>query len=292
MLDTYGSLGIIGTKLSRGQQVDALIAVSLAGIVGLRILSARKINGAERLAEALLDTEKLNEAQRTLPEASEAALAACAAYVVNIAYHAAEGQGVPGVTDDPIGYCRTHRHPYTHAVTTVLTESHAPDHLMTYAVTIPEIGEVRGTRRVGAVRPSGMSPARPAPDTVQITLSHDYTAQAETEFEIADYLLTGHTRLFGSATLRDNRGNVGRINIGFDGTITGTITRDARVIGRFEGKVSTGVTFKQYDLPPADTTPAAPTADPLSPDATAPDHGPTIVLDSPVTTDPPVVNPE
>ena len=51
----------------------------------------------------------------------------------------------------------------------------------------------------------------------------------------------GHTRLFGSATLRDNRGNVGRINIGFDGTVTGTITRDARVIGRFEGKVATAL---------------------------------------------------
>ncbi len=238
-------------KPTRGQ-VAALIAVSVAGVVGLRLLSARKINGAERLAEALLDTEKLNEAQRSLPEASETVLAACAAYVVGVAYRAAEGQSLAGVTEDPIGHSRTHRHPYTHAVTTVLTESHAPDHLLTYAVTLPEIGEVRGTRRVGALRVTGLSPARPAPDTVQVSLTHDYTAQMETEFEIADYLLMGHTRLFGSATLRDNKGNVGRINIGFDGTVTGTITREARVVGRFEGKVSTGVTFRQYDLPPAD----------------------------------------
>ena len=132
-----------------------------------------------------------NEAQRSLPEASETVLAACAAYVVDVAYRAAEGQGLPGVAEDPIGHSRTHRHPYTHAVTTVLTESHAPDHLLTYAVTLPEIGEVRGTRRVGALRVTGLSPARPAPDTVQITLTHDYTAQMETEFEIADYLVTG-----------------------------------------------------------------------------------------------------
>ena len=259
-------------KPTRGQ-VAALIVLSVAGVAGLRLLAARKINGAERLAEALLDTEKLNEAQRSLPEASETVLAACAAYVVGVAYRAAEGQGLAGVSEDPIGHSRTHTHPYTHAVTTVLTESHAPDHLLTYAVNLPEIGEVRGTRRIGALRVTGLSPARPAPDTVQITLTHDYTAQMETEFEIADYLVMGHTRVFGSATLRDNKGNVGRINIGFDGTVTGTITREARVVGRFEGKVSTGVTFRQYDLPPADAENSDTPAD------TTTDNGPTISPD-------------
>jgi hypothetical protein len=262
-------------------QIAGLIVLSLAGLAGLRLLAARKINGAERLAEALLDTEKLHEAQRGLPEASETVLAACAAYVVNVAYRAAEGQGVAGVMEDPIGHSRTHRHPYTHAVTTVLTESHAPDHLLTYAVTVPELGEVRGTRRVGSLRVTGLSPARPAPDTVQITLTHDYTAQAETEFEIADYLVTGRTRLFGSATLRDNRGNVGRINIGFDGTVTGTVTREARVVGRFEGKVSTGVTFKTYDIPPADTTPPTAPVDAATSTDGPSDHGPTVVPEPP-----------
>lgn len=256
-------------KPTRGQ-VAALIVLSVAGVAGLRLLGARKINGAERLAEALLDTEKLNEAQRSLPEASETVLAACAAYVVGVAYRAAEGQGIGGVAEDPIGHSRTHNHPYTHAVTTVLTESHAPDHLLTYAVNLPEIGEVRGTRRIGGLRVTGLSPARPAPDIVQITLTHDYTAQMETEFEIADYLVMGHTRVFGSATLRDNKGNVGRINIGFDGTVTGTITREARVVGRFEGKVATGVTFRQYDLPPADTAGSDTPAD------TSTDNGPTV----------------
>ncbi len=272
MLESYDPFARASKKPTPGQ-IAALLVLSVASVAGLRLLSARKVNGAERLAEALLETEKLHEGARGLPDASEIALAACAAYVVNVAYRAAEGQGLAGVQEDPIGYSRTHRHPYTHAVTTVLTESHAPDHLLTYAVTVPELGEIRGTRRVGALRVTGLSPARPAPDTVQISLAHEYSAQAASEFEIADYLVMGHTRLFGSATLRDNRGNVGRINIGFDGTVTGTITRDARVIGRFEGKVATGVTFRPYDLPPVgaelpDNTPPS--------DSAANDNGPTV----------------
>ena len=286
MMTTYDPLAWASKKPTPGQ-VALLLALSIASVAGLRLLAARKINGAERLAEALLDTEKLHEGARGLPDAGETVLAACAAYVVNVAYRAAEGQGIAGVQEDPVGYSRTHRHPYTHAVTTVLTESHSPDLLLTYAVTVPELGEIRGTRRVGALRVTGLSPARPAPDTVQISLTHDYSAQAETEFEIADYIVMGHTRLFGSATLRDNRGNVGRINIGFDGTVTGTVTRDARVVGRFEGKVATGITFRQYDLPPADT--AAPTE---AADTTTDTNGPTILPDPPPAPDatpPPVV---
>ena len=280
MLEMYNPLAAASKKPTPGQ-VALLLALSVASVAGLRLLAARKINGAERLAEALLDTEKLHEGARGLPDAGETVLAACAAYVVNVAYRAAEGQGLAGVQEDPIGYSRTHRHPYTHAVTTVLTESHAPDHLLTYAVTVPELGEIRGTRRVGALRVTGLSPARPAPDTVQISLAHDYTAQAETEFEIADYLVMGHTRLFGAATLRDNRGNVGRINIGFDGTVTGTVTRDARVVGRFEGKVAAGVTFKPYDLPPVNVPMPAD-----MPDVSADSNGPTISPGAPPVPDP------
>jgi len=167
-----------------------------------------------------------------------------------VAYRAAAGEGV--TAEDPEGYSRTHEHPYTHATVTVLTEKHAPEHLLTYAVDLPDVGEVRGTRRVGAVHPAGLTPARPAIDTAQITLPHGYTAQLESEFEIADYLVTGQTKLFGAATLRDNRGNVARLNIAYDGGVSGTITRDAHVIGRFEGKVSTGVTFRQYEIGPGE----------------------------------------
>ena len=77
---------------------------------------------------------------------------------------------------------------------------------------------------------------------------------------------------------------MGRINIGFDGTVTGTITREARVIGRFEGKVSTGVTFRQYDLPPADAaTPPRLRMPPAATDAPS-DHGPTVAPEPPAET--------
>ena len=82
----------------------------------------------------------------------------------------------------------------------------------------------------------------------QISLTNDYSAQIETEFEVADYLITGKTRLFGKAHLRDNQGNVAQITIGYDGVISGSVTRDNRVIGRFEGKVAEGLNFKQFEI--------------------------------------------
>lgn len=233
-------------------QIAFLAAGAVTAALATRYLSVRKINAAERLAEALLATESLQDAAHKMTEASEATLAACATYMIGVAFHAAEGHGLAGGLEDPVGFSRTHRHPYSHAVTTVLTESNAPEHLLTYAVMIPDVGEVRGTRRIGGLRMTGLSPARPAPDTAQITLSEGYTAQLESEFEIADYLVAGSTRLFGAATLRDNRGNVGRVHVGYDGAVSGTITREGRVIGRFEGKVATGVKFRQYLLEAGD----------------------------------------
>ncbi|HZP80302.1 MAG TPA: hypothetical protein VFB21_01570 [Chthonomonadaceae bacterium] len=226
-----------------------ILASALAGsVVASRYFGTRKISGAERLAEALLDTESLREAGRDLSEASEKALAACAAYLVHMAFRSAEGLGAASGAEDPIGYSRTHTHPYTHAAATVLTEAGGADARLTYAVNVPDVGEVRGTRHIGPVHISGLCPARRTPDIAQITLADGYTAQLESEFEVGDYLVTGRTRLFGAATLRDNRGNVGRLNIGYDGTISGTITREARVIGRFEGRVAHGLNFKRYQL--------------------------------------------
>ena len=64
----------------------------------------------------------------------------------------------------------------------------------------------------------------------RLTVNRDVLKQAVQDggmlaTEVADYLVVGKTRLAGSADLRDNRGNVGRLNIGYDGTISGTITR-------------------------------------------------------------------
>lgn len=285
--NSFAPAGAAINKISKGQ--IGIIVLAVAGIVGLRLIASRKINSAERLADALLDTDKLNEAVRYLPHEPESALASCAAYLVNVSNRAAAGQGVTGILEDPVNFSRTQRHPYTNGVTTVRTESHSPDHCLTYALTLPEIADVRGTRNVGSVRLSGLSPARPAPDTVQIKLAPGYTVQAQTEFEIADYLVTGQMRLYGSATIADNLGNVGRLHISFDGVVTGTVTRDAKIVGRFEGKVATGIIFRKYELPP-DTTNSTdatteqpandPSNDPSNDEAPKPTvDGPTIVPD-------------
>lgn len=242
MSDMYGP--------TRGDiaKVALLATAALGGLIATRYLTARKVNAAERLADALLDTEELKEGVRNLAEHSEKALAACASYLVNVAHRASEAVGAAGGTEDPVGYSRTHTHPYSQAAATVLTEAISPDLRLTYAANIPAVGEVRGTRCVGNLKISGLSPARAAVDTVQITLSDGYTAQLETEFEVADYLVTGKSRLFGAATLRDSTGNVGRINIAHDGTVSGTVTRETKIIGRFEGQVTSGVRFRQNQL--------------------------------------------
>ena len=230
----------------------ALAVTALGALAAVRYYGTHKFNSAERLAEALLDGDGLHAAARSLPDASETVLAACASFLIKVSYRAAIGQGLIGGMEDPIGHSRNHHHPYTQAIATVLTEAHSPEHLLTYAMVIPDIGEVKGTRRVGAFRVKGLT--RPANDIAQITLPHGFTGQMESEFEIIENPLTGQTRLFGAATLRDNHGNVARLNIGFDGVANGTITRDARIVGRFEGKINTeqGITFRQYQIEPGD----------------------------------------
>jgi hypothetical protein len=248
--------------LKKGDVAKTLLLLSLAagGLIASRYLGTRKVSAAERLAESLLDTERLRDAARKLSDSKEAGLAACAAYLVNFAYRAAEGIGAASGVEDPIGYSRTHTHPFTNVTATVLTEERpasgsthlegAPEPrqiFLTYAVTIPEVGEVRGTRQMGGLQ-MGLPPSRSVPDTLQITLPDGYTAQLESQFQVAESLVTGQPRLFGSATMRDNHGNVGRLIIAHDGVISGTITRDARVIGRFEGRAAHGLYFQQLHL--------------------------------------------
>jgi hypothetical protein len=257
---------ILVPKRSDIAKLALLGGLAVGGLIAQRFMSARKVSAAERLAEALLDTEPLRAASRLLPDSTEKALSQCASYLVNVAYRAAEGLGVTSGPEDPVGYSRTHTHPYTGATATVLTEDRKRNTIsseegasetvksscLTYAVTLPETGEVRGTRTIGGVRPSGISLARPTPETVQISLKDGYTAQIETEFEVADSLVTGQVRIFGAATMRDNHGNVGRLNIAQDGLISGTITREARVIGRFEGHAAHGLRFQQYMIEKGD----------------------------------------
>ncbi len=226
-----------------------LLASAVAGtLLAGKYMAARKVSAGERLADALLHTARLADAARELPDRSEMALSACALYMVDLAYHASEGLSLASGADDPIGFTRTETHPYTRAVATVLTEANAPDHILTFAMNIPDVGEVRGTRRVGGLHLVGLSPSRPAPDTVQFTLPGGYSAQVETEFEHTENLVSKHARLFGALTLRDNDGNAGRLYVGHDGVIAGTMTRDNRVIGRFDGKIDQEARFSPYHL--------------------------------------------
>ena len=229
-------------------QVTLLAASAAAAAVAARYYTTKNINCAETLSESLLDTDRLKDAVRDIPEMSEGLLAACAAYFTQFAARVAEGQGMPGSSEDIPGFSRTKQHPFTHSIATVITEENTPEQKLTYAVVIPSIGEVRGTRRTQNIRLALFPPSRPVFDTLQITLPNDYTAQIETELLMTESLSSWQTRLYGTAVLRDNRGNVGRFHIAMDGQITGAVTRDAHVIGRFEGKAPSDFRFRQYEI--------------------------------------------
>ena len=240
---------LMAKRLTVGQ-IALLAPLAVGGLVAARYFGAKKVGAAERLANALIDTGRLTGATVYSSSSPETALAECAAYLINVSVGASSGMGRAGGAEDPIGHSRSVRHPYTHVSATVLTESTGSTQVLTYSVDLPDGGAVRGTRTVRPQRLSGLTMARPTPDTVQISLGDDYSAQLESEFEATDYLITGKNQVFGTATLRDNRGNVGRLNVGRDGVISGTITRDARVVGRFDGAAATGVNFQRYQIPP------------------------------------------
>ena len=231
-------------------QLALLTTAALTSVVAVRYFGGRKASAAERLTEGLLETTRLQTAAGNLPDASHLALADCAAYLLNVALRAASGVGIARAEDDPIGYSRTQTHSFTGTTATVRTESAAPDRLINYAVTVPEVGEVRGIRRIGPLQMSGFVPAHATPDTVQIVLTNGYTAQIEADLHTAENMVVGKDRVFGSLALHDNQGNAGHIQVGFDGVLSGTITRESRIIGRFEGKMSEGLRFTPYQIPP------------------------------------------
>ena len=122
---------------------------------------------------------------------------------------------------------------------------------------MPDIAEVRGIRRHGPLALNGLLPAYTVPETAQITLADGYSAQIESEMNVTEGFVTGKARLFGVVTLKDNQGNIGRLNVSPDGIIHGTITRNARVVGRFDGRLGSVIEFKPYQIEPGDRTPDA-----------------------------------
>src|SRR5438309_390874 len=192
--------------------IIALASLALGGIVGARYLSTRKVSAAERLCDALLDTEPLREAARDLAGKSEARLAACAKYMVDVCFRSADGWGIGTGANDPVGYTRLKTHRYTQGAASVLTEAHVPDHVLNYTVNVPDVAEVRGIRRHGPLTLNGLLPAYAVPETAQISLQDGYTAQIESDLHVTEAFVTGRARMYGALTLRDSEGNVGRLN--------------------------------------------------------------------------------
>jgi hypothetical protein len=232
--------------------IIALATLALGGLVGARYLSTRKISTGERLSDALLDTEPLREAARDLADRPAARLASCANYLIDVCYRSAEGWGIGTGANDPIGYTRMKTHRYTQTAVSVLTEAHVPEHVLNYTVIVPDIAEVRGIRRHGPLALTGIVPSYAVPETAQISLQDGYTAQIESDLHLSEAFVTGKARLYGAVTLRDSVGNVGRLNISSDGVIHGAITKDAKIIGRFDGRLGKEIEFKPYQIEPAE----------------------------------------
>ncbi len=227
-------------------------AVGLSAALGsfaARAISIRRICPAQSLADSLLLTESLPGATILSGQLPEELMTSCAAYLVQVTV-AAAAQGLAGSQDDAAGQCRTATHSYTGATSTVLTESRKDDQVLTYAVNIPGVGEVRGTRQVGPLNLGHVPPVRKMMDTMQITLQDNYTVQMETDFQAAENMLLAHCRPSGPVVLRDNHGNAARIFLGTDGHVTGTITRDSHIVGRIEGTAPGQLSLRPSLIPP------------------------------------------
>lgn len=212
-----------------------------------RYAGSKRINAAQKLGEALLDTVRLEEASQFAANESEAALAACAAYLVNTAHQAAAGiSGPPAL--DPIGFERKVRSDRGGATVSIITTAHEPESRWQFEVELPGVARVTGSRRLSSSRFAAPKVHMRTPDTVAIRFDNGYSASIESDLEFASNLLQlvgPTTRVYGTASLSDNRGNVGRLRIEPSGEVTGTITRGSAIVGRFEGSLADGVTFHQ-----------------------------------------------
>ena len=240
-------MAIWGALAKRALRVAVVAGGAAVATAGARYASSRRINAAERLGEALLDTERLDEAASSATAEPEAALAACAAYLINTAQIAADGvSGPPGL--DAVGFERKCRSKAGGATATVITTAHEPESRWQFEVEAPGVARVSGSRRLSSSRFAGPKVHMRTPDTVSIRFDSGYAANIESDLEFTTSLLQivgRRTFVHGTASLSDNRGNVGRLRIGPDGDVTGTITRGMDIVGRFEGSLSDGMTFHQ-----------------------------------------------
>lgn len=225
-------------------------AGAAAAAAGARYAGSRRINASERLGTALLDTERLVEAADLCASEPEAALAACAAYYVNLAHEAAAGiSGPPAL--DAVGFERTVAGSDGKARATITTTAHTPEARWQFEMVHPGVARVHGSRRLSSAKFSGPRVRMRTPDTLSIHFESGYSARVESDMEFSANLLQVvglRTHLEGVAHLSDNRGNVGMLEIKEDGEVTGTITRGSSTLGRFEGSLTEGLTFTQYPV--------------------------------------------
>lgn len=239
---------MFGALLRQAIRMAIFAGGAAAATAGARYVGSKRINAAERLGHALVDVERLREAAQCAPTEPEAALAACTVYLINVAHEAANGiSGPPAL--DPVGFERRVTSQDGQATALVTTTAHEPEARWQFEMTVPGVGQVTGSRRLAASRFSGPRVRMSTPDTVSIRFETGYSAKVESDLEFSSNLLQvmgPRTQLAGTAHLSDNRGNVGRLEIAADGTISGTITRGSSVVGRFEGSIAEGLTFRQY----------------------------------------------
>lgn len=215
---------------------------------GARYVGSKRINAAQRLGEALLDTHELEKAAGFSASESEAALAACAAYLINMAHQAAAGISGPP-TIDAIGFERKIKSEKSHATATIITTAHEPEARWQFDVEVPGVARISGSRRLKSSRFTGPKVHMQTPDTLSIRFENGYFASIESDLEFSGNLLAiagPRTQIFGSASLSDNRNNVGRLQIAPSGEVSGTVTRGTEIVGRFEGSLSEGMTFRPY----------------------------------------------
>lgn len=241
---------MLNNILRKALGVAVVAGGAAVATAGARYAGSKRINAAQRLGEALLDTERIEEASRYTAGESEAALAACAAYLINVAHQAASGMtGPPAI--DAIGFERKIRGDRSDVTATVITTAHEPEARWQFDVESPGIARISGSRRLKSSRFTGPKVHMQTPDTVSIRFDNGYFASIESDLEFSGNLLAvplkPSTQVFGSASLSDNRGNVGRLKIDANGEVTGTVTRGSEIVGRFEGKLAEGVTFRQYN---------------------------------------------
>lgn len=241
---------MVKSILRKALGVAAVAGGAAVAAAGARYAASRRINAADKLANALLDGERLEQASGLSSRETETALAACAAYMINMAYNASSGMSAPPAMD-AVGFERRAAASDGVSTASVITTAHEPESRWQFEMEMPGIVRVTGSRRLVSARFNGPRAHMRTPDTVAIRFENGYAANIESDLEFTSNLvqLTGQrTQLFGAASLSDNRGNVARLRIENTGVVGGTVTRGADIVGRFEGCLPDQITFRQYQI--------------------------------------------